>query len=139
MDTIEITIMKVKRGWGSGFARIVLFSCIAAFGFAKSAGAADTFIWQTNQGRVTADIKSGDLLKVLSQIASATHWRVYVEPGSDHPVSTKFKDLPQNEALHLLLGDLNFALIAETNGPSKLLVFSTTMRNATQFIRPAKQ
>src|SRR5436190_3766378 len=103
-----------------------------------SAFAADTLIWQTNQNRVSADIRNGDLQKVLAQIGSATGWRVYLEPDSDHTVSTKFKNIPANEALRLLLGNLNFALLADTNARSKLLVFHTRMEAATQFVRPDK-
>src|SRR5438876_10582629 len=124
---------KNKTRFGAWKFLFLVSLCAAAPAFA-----ADTLAWHTNQNRVSADIKSGDLLKVLSQIASATGWRVYLEPHSTHTVSTKFKDLPQNEALHLLLGDLNFALLPDTNSRSTLLVFRTTMRNATQLIRAAK-
>jgi len=37
----------------------------------------------------------------------------------------------------MLLGDLNYALVPETNGPSRLYVFRTTRGNATQLVRPA--
>jgi thermitase len=97
--------------------------------------AADTLRWQTN--RVSADIKSGDLYQVLEQIAATTGWHIFVEPNLSHKVSTKFQDLPPGEALHMLLGDVNFALVPETNSKPKLLVFRTTMKNATRFVRPA--
>jgi hypothetical protein len=51
-------------------------------------------------------------------------------------VSAKFNDLQPGEALHLLLGDLNFALVPDTNASPKLFVFRTTMKNATQAVRP---
>src|SRR6516165_245414 len=75
-----------------------------------SARAADSLNWNTNQARVSADIQGGQLLKVLQQIATATRWQVFVEPETFHTVSAKFKDLPPGEALHLLLGDVSFAL-----------------------------
>ena len=103
---------------------------------AAPAGAADTLTWETNRNRVTADIKSGKLLPLLAQIASATGWQVFVEPDTSRAVSAKFKDLPPGEALRLLLGDLNFALVPETNVNSKLFVFRTVMKNATQSVRP---
>ena len=52
-------------------------------------------------------------------------------------VSAKFDRLPPGEALHLLLRDLNFALVPATNASPKLFVFRTTMQNATQSVRPA--
>jgi hypothetical protein len=101
------------------------------------AWAADTLNWETNRNRVSADIKSGKLLPVLEQIASATGWRVFLEPDTTCAVSAKFDRLPPGEALHLLLRDLNFALVPDTNASPKLFVFRTTMQNATQSVRPA--
>ena len=103
---------------------------------AVPAWAADTLNWETNRNRVSADIKSGKLLPLLEQIASATGWHVFVEPDTTCAVSAKFSNLPPGEALHLLLGDLNFALVPETNASPKLFVFRTTMKNATQLVRP---
>ena len=115
---------------------IRLISMIFFVSWVNFAGAADTLIWRTNG--VTADIKSGDLLKTLGRIASQTGWRVYLEPGSIHKVSTKFQNLPPSNALRMLLGDLSFAVVPGTNAQSKLLVFHTTMGNATQLVRAAK-
>src|SRR5947207_2274693 len=107
---------KVLRGfWGGALALLALL----VWG-ASAAELPQSLNWRTNQNRVSADIKGGDLLKTLGKISSATGWRVYVEPGSAHTVSTKFKDRPQSEALRLLLGDLSFAVIPETNEASKL-------------------
>ena len=102
------------------------------------AWSADTLNWETNRNRVTADIKSGKLLPLLAQIASVTGWQVFVEPDTSQVVSAKFKNLPPGEALRLLLGDLNFALVPETNSNPKLFVFRTAMKNATQSVRPVK-
>jgi hypothetical protein len=98
--------------------------------------AADSLNWQTNQNRVSADIKSGKLVPLLEQIASVTGWHVFLEPDTSRSISAKFSNLPPGDALHLLLGDLNFALVPETNSSSKLFVFRTTMKNATQLVRP---
>ena len=97
--------------------------------------ASDTLRWQTN--RVSADIKSGDVYQLLGQVAATTGWHIYVEPGLSHKVSAKFQDLPPGDALHMLLGDVNFALVPGTNANPNLYVFRTTMKNATQFVRPA--
>ncbi|HOX56140.1 MAG TPA: S8 family serine peptidase [Candidatus Paceibacterota bacterium] len=99
------------------------------------ARAADTFNWDTNRNRVTADIKSGSLLPLLKQIGSATGWQIFLEPDTTCTVSAKFDRLPPGEALRLLLRDLNFALVPQTNSASRLFVFRTTMQNATQSIR----
>jgi len=102
------------------------------------AWAADTLNWETNRNRVSADIKSGKLVPLLEQIASVTGWHVFLEPDTTHSISAKFSNLPPGEALHLLLGDLNFALVPETNASPKLFVFRTVMKNATQLVRPVR-
>ena len=98
--------------------------------------AADTLNWETNRNRVSADIKSGKLIPLLEEIAFATGWHVFVEPDTGRSVSAKFSNLPPGEALHLLLGDLSFALVPATNASPKLFVFRTAMKNATQLVSP---
>jgi hypothetical protein len=95
---------------------------------------ADSLDWRTNQ--VTADIRGWPVIKLLEHVAGTTGWRIYLEPDATHTVSTKFKDLPPGEALRRLLGDLNFALVPETNASPKLFVFRTVQANATQAVRP---
>jgi subtilase family protein/fervidolysin-like protein len=122
--------------------RIVLLLCLSAvlLSSPRSARAADTFRWRTNQNLVSADIKSSDLLTVLEKVVAATHWKVFLEPGTTHAVSTKFKDLPPGEALRLLLGDVNFAVVPGTNSSSAstLYVFRTRMQKATQSVIAAR-
>ena len=101
------------------------------------ARASDTLSWNTNQNGVSADIKSMDLRELLEQVAAASGWQVYLEPGTARDVSAKFKSLPPGEALRLLLRDLNFALVPRTNAGPRLYVFRTSQANATQRIRPS--
>ena len=116
--------------------------CLFAAVFSLSAAelkAANTLNWNTNQNRVTADIKGTELLPVLEHIASVTGWHVFVEQETIHnPVSAKFKDLPSGRALTLLLGDVNFALVPEVKTRSKLYVFRTSRANATQAVQAGK-
>ena len=99
---------------------------------------AETLNWNTNRNEVTADIKSGKLLDLLEQVATATGWRVFVEPDTGHTISAKFSKLPPGQALRLLLGDINFALVPGTNASARLFVFRTSQERATQSIEPAK-
>jgi len=96
--------------------------------------------WNKQERRVTADIDSKELLPVLEQIAGSTGWQVFVEPDTQHTVSAKFKNLAPGEALHLLFGDLNFALVPGTssNSIARLFVFRTRQQNATELVRAAK-
>ncbi|PWU19680.1 MAG: hypothetical protein C5B50_06110 [Verrucomicrobia bacterium] len=98
--------------------------------------AGDVLNWRTGQNRVSADIKSGRLYDLLEQVATVSHWHVYVEPGLNHTVSAKFSDLSPGEALHRLLGDLNFALVPSSNSAPRLFVFRTAAENATKRVLP---
>jgi hypothetical protein len=119
----------------AGFRRPLVIAALFLVSLAAfPAFGADTLQWQTN--RVSADIKGADLFQTLERIALATSWHIYVEPETARKVSAKFQDLPPGEALHLLLGDLNFALVPVTNSNPKLFVFRTSMKNATQLVRP---
>ncbi len=71
---------------------------------------------------------------MLKSIAGQTGWRVYVEPGATLDASTKFKNLAAGDALKMLLGDLNFALVPKTGAPWQLYVFRTAMKNATHLV-----
>jgi len=120
------------------FRRWIYFAVLGSTLLAANvrAAAAEMLNWNTNQNRVSADIESVPVARLLGGIARHTGWQVYLEPNLTHNVSTKFQNLSSGEALRMLLGDLNFALVPETNGPTHLYVFKTSMGKATQFIRP---
>ena len=125
-----------KRIRGSFLALVLGIS--GGFCFAQQLCAADTFDWNTNRNRVSADIKSGKLVDLLEKVAASTGWRVFVEPETIHTVSAKFKEVAPGDALHLLLGDVNFALVPGTNATARLFVFRTSQDRATQSIEPVK-
>jgi hypothetical protein len=106
----------------------------AVFGFFGSARADETnsLVWRTATDQVSADVRGEPLWPLLEDIAHKTGWHIFVEPGAAHDASAKFTDLPSGDALKMLLGDLNFALVPQTNGPSLLYVFTTRMENATR-------
>jgi hypothetical protein len=98
----------------------------------------DTFDWNSRSSLVSADIRSGSLHIVLKQVSASTGWKVYLEPNTTRAISAKFKDLPPGDALRLLLGDLNYALVPDTAGKPRLFVFRTQQKNATELIEPAE-
>ncbi len=112
---------------------------LAAVFLAVTAGAANSLVWNGDTDRVDADLRGVRLWPLLEDLAHKTGWHIYVEPGTDKIVSTKFKDLPSGEALKMVLGDLNFALVPQTNGPTCLYIFTTTMENATKPLVVRKQ
>ena len=55
-----------------------------------------------------------------------------LEPGASLEVTTRFEKLSQTDALRRLLGRLNFALLPQPEGPTKLYVFRTSATDATE-------
>lgn len=100
---------------------------------------ADSLVWKAKQSKVDAQIESWDLKTVLSKISVATGWEIYLEPETDRVVSVKFKNLSPSEALRRLLGDVNFALLTQTNAPAKLFIYRTSLQEATQLIPVAQE
>ncbi|HEV2453084.1 MAG TPA: S8/S53 family peptidase [Verrucomicrobiae bacterium] len=115
----------------SKFAVIAVAVAVAVFAGGARAQT-NMLIWHKEQGTVDAQVRHETLLPLLESIAGQTGWHVYVEPGSTLDASTKFKNLAAGDALKMLLGDLNFALVPESDSPWRLYVFRTTMKNATQ-------
>lgn len=97
--------------------------------------AKDSLVWQQDKNKVAAEITSWDLAELLESIAASTGWQIFVEPETKLTVTTKFKDRTPGDALKLLLGDLSFALLPQKNAPSRLYVFRTTMKEATQMVK----
>ncbi len=117
-----------------------VFICLwLAFGLI-AARAADTnsLVWHKATDRVDADLRGMALWPLLEKIAADAGWRIYVEPDTTHTTSAKFKDLPSGDALKMLLGNLNFALVPRTNGVPQLYVFRTVMKNATRLVLAPK-
>ncbi len=122
--------------------RYILFSFLLASALGARAAGTNSIVWHKAADRVDAYIHGEALWPLLEQIAETADWKIFVEPGAEHNASAKFKDLPSGDALKMLLGDLNFALVPQTNSPSLLYVFRTTMQHATKQVavaRPAKR
>jgi hypothetical protein len=114
--------------------------CLLLAALSLSVRAADTnsLVWHRVTDRVDADVRGMALWPLLEKIASDAGWRIYVEPDTTHTTSAKFKDLPSGDALKMLLGNLNFALVPRTNGVPQLYVFRTVMKNATRQVLAPK-
>jgi len=142
------------------FAVFVLIGAVSLFGAEKAIGKE---IFQTqkesfNAGRfvnnrekgiyiqfepatqtISVDVNSAPLLEFLENLAEVTGWSIFVEPGAKHTVSAKFKQRQIGEGLRLLLGNLSYALLPQTNNaPPKFFVFRTALEEATQLIQPKK-
>lgn len=104
---------------------------------ATTVTAADSLVWLQSENRVDANLDAADLQTVLSKVSRATGWQIYLEPDIRRIVSVKFKNVAPGDALRRLLNDLNFALLPQTNGHSKLLIYRTSLQEATQLIPAA--
>ncbi len=114
--------------------QVGFFILFLLLGFTSRAPAKDILSWRVNENSVEADLDSWDLARLLPEIATTTGWEIYVEPETERIVSVKFKNLPQGEALHRFLGDLNFALVPQSNGPDRLFIYRTSLGQATQIV-----
>jgi Subtilase family len=114
--------------------------CLLLLAFSLSARATETnsLLWDAATGRVSADVRGESLWPLLEGIAHKTGWHIFVEPGAARVASAKFENLPATDALKMLLGDLNFALVPQTNEAPHLYVFTTRMENATRPVLVAK-
>lgn len=117
-------------------AAVLLPGCGAAAGAAQTV--TNALIWRAAERQMDADIQGWSLDTLLGELATQTGWAVFVEPETRLTVSTRFKGLPAAEALRRLLDRLNFALLPQSNGPPHLLVFRTSMQDATVTV-PARQ
>ena len=104
---------------------------------AASVGAADALRWDGRQKKLDAQVETWDFPTLLGKLAKATGWEVYVEPGTQRRVSVRFRNLAVGEGLKRILGDLNFALLPQTNAPARLFIFQTSVQEATQLVPEA--
>ena len=122
--------------------RLFVSCFVLTAGLCARAAATNSLVWSSasnlSDDSVSAELRGKTLWPLLEDIAHQTGWHIFVEPGAAHVASTKFSSLPVGEALHKLLGDLNFALVPKTNGPTQLYVFTTTMQNATLAVQAGK-
>ena len=114
---------------------VCVWLCLASVPVAGRAAETNLLVWHKTADRVDADVRGVALWPLLEKIASDAGWRIYVEPGVTRTVSARFKNLPSIEALRMLFGDLNFALVPQTNSVPRLYVFRTERQNATQLVR----
>jgi hypothetical protein len=111
---------------------------LAAFCLGARAGDTNSLVWRRATDRVDADVRGLALWPLLEKIAVEAGWHIFVEPDTTHTTSAKFKDLPSGDALKMLLGNLNFALVPRTNGVPQLYVFRTAIKNATRQVLAPK-
>jgi hypothetical protein len=101
--------------------------------------AADSIKWDAASDTVEATVETWSVPQMLQRVATATRWQIFIDPGITNCIPAKFSGKQPGDALRRLLGDYNYALVPETNAPSKLFVFRNSRDQATQAIRPIEQ
>lgn len=121
------------------YSRNLWLAIVLSLAMVSLARAAESLKWLPSRPQVDADFDSADLKSVLAKVSRATGWRIYLEPDTHRTISVKFRNLEPGEALRRLLGDLNFALLPQTNAASKLFIYRTSLQEATQLIAAAPE
>lgn len=120
----------------AGFSRVCLLTLALLAGFVTFSEPSQTLHWRRGARRVDAEIHDWSLHPLLARISASSGWKIYVEPGLDEKISVTFSNAPQGDALKLLLGRLNYALIPNGRGRSKLFVYKTSLGQATALVKP---
>lgn len=127
--------MRIKQCGISG----LVCGCLSVWLAVGVVRADSAFTWNKEKNEVTADVRGLGVTNLLERVAHETGWEIFLEPGISHKSSAKFKNFSSGEALRMLLGDVNFALIPQTNAASRLYVFRTAINNATHQISNVKK
>jgi thermitase len=128
---VATVVMRMRQmdSFRAGFFFALVLLSLNLTGYAAPT---NNLAWATKDKTLSADLRDVPLEKVLARVGSLTKWKVFVEPGLQHPVSVKFKETPTAEALRLVLGDVNFALVP---GPQKkLYVYRNSLQDATEAV-----
>jgi len=106
---------------------------------AHGAFAADSLKWDAARDTVDATVETWTVPDVLQRVATATRWQIFIDPEITNRIPATFSGKQPGDALRRLLGNYNYALVPETNGPSKLFVFRNSREQATRAIQPVEK
>ena len=118
--------------------RCWMLTLLVLIGINSFAVGTNSLYWDRENERVSADVRDWELVPMLEEVAAQSGWNIFLEPDYSHKASVKFKGLAPGDALRRLLGDMNFAMMPQTNGQQRLYVFRTAMGNATQQMKNSR-
>jgi hypothetical protein len=116
-----------------------LTTALALFAALACGRAADALKWDAAANRVDAVIETWTVPHLLERVAGATGWEIYLDPAITNRIPARFAGKEPGDALRRLLADYNYALVPETNGPSKLFVFRNSRDQATRAVQAIKE
>ncbi|MEY4386866.1 MAG: hypothetical protein RLY20_2149, partial [Verrucomicrobiota bacterium] len=112
------------------------FACLFLTGwFCLLAAGANTLQWHANTQLLDADLQDAPLIPTLEDLAHKTGWHIYLEPSDGYKFNVKFAGLARGEAMHKMIGDMNYAFVPGTDGVMQLFVFRTSRGAATYEIK----
>ena len=97
--------------------------------------AADSLHWRADKEVLDADLRNAPLIPTFEELAAQTGWHIYLEPTAGKTFTTKFTGLPKGQAMHTLIGDMNYAFVPDQDGPMRLYIFRTSRTAATYEIK----
>ncbi len=98
----------------------------------SEAAAADSVVWHPKARTFDMNVRAMGLEQLLGVIKAETGWEVLVEPGLKGRVEVKFRNKSAADAMRFLLGDKRFSLVPRTKGGTRLMVYESNLRGATQ-------
>jgi hypothetical protein len=132
-----------RRNWSLRLALrwwIAAFFCGALGISAAQTNAPGKVTWRRSEKVFDVAVQNLPIEAFLKKWTHATGWQVYMQPGLEKQVSVEFKNLSQSEAMQMCFADLSYALLPQTNSPSRLYIYQSSLSDATRAVqgeRPA--
>jgi methylmalonyl-CoA mutase cobalamin-binding subunit len=121
------------------FLTVLFSSCNPGFSAPPESAPVPQIVWHADRQRMDANLQGLTVEKALGKFSAVTGWRVYLESQTSFDVSAKFENVPAGEGLKLMLGNLSFAIVPQTNGPAKVFVYRTTLAAAKNLVAAEKR
>lgn len=97
--------------------------------------AEDSLTWNVSDKKISADIRSWSIRAVLESLSTQTAWEIYLEPGIEQRINTRFTDLSYGDALERLLDPLSYVVVPTQGSATRLFVYQTSVSGATERIQ----
>lgn len=110
-----------------------LFALSFLMGFLASAEVE----WNSEARTLAVDVRDVTLSEALQQVADATDWEVYVEPGLTGRVDVSFSAKPVVDALRAFGFASNYSFITRDSASDSLYLFRRTRSDATERVGSA--